>query len=368
MASTELDLFVRESLARGASKESVGQTLASAGWSSEQVTRALGAYADVASGVPVPKPRASLSAREAFLYLVLFASLYLAAWHLGSMLFDLLDYRLPDAADLGNSLRDYSIGPSIRFSTASVIIALPLYLWVARLLARAVSRDPLKRLSPVRRWLTYLTLFLATNTLVCDTITLVYNLLGGELTLRFVLKVVVAAVIAGAIFSYYLLDLRRGEDGKNVDAADKLGRPLAIAAIVVGVATIALAISVMGTPVEQRRVRIDAGRVDDLSKIADAVREYRKEHDMFPPDLAALANKPGVSLRVQDRNGQGMYEYAAVDAKRFRLCARFTTDTAVQRPREYPANLPPWAHGAGRQCFTLRQNPGDEEIPSPIGP
>jgi hypothetical protein len=87
--------FVRESLARGASKESVGQTLASAGWSSEQVTRRARGLCDVASGVPVPKPRASLSAREAFLYLVLFASLYLAAWHLGSLLFDLLDYACP---------------------------------------------------------------------------------------------------------------------------------------------------------------------------------------------------------------------------------------------------------------------------------
>jgi hypothetical protein len=31
------------------------------------------------------------------------------------------------------------------------------------------------------------------------------------LTIRFVLKVLVAAVIAGAIFGYYLLDLRREE-------------------------------------------------------------------------------------------------------------------------------------------------------------
>jgi hypothetical protein len=208
MASTELDLFVRESLARGASKESVGQTLASAGWSSEQVTRALGAYADVASGVPVPKPRASLSAREAFLYLVLFASLYLAAWHLGSLLFDLLDHAFPDDAD---TYRYNIIGDSMRFHTAAVIIALPLYLWMARLLAREVSRDPLKRLSPVRRWLTYLTMFLAVVVLVSDTITLVYNALGGELTERFLLKVLVAAVIGSAIFSYYLLDLRRGE-------------------------------------------------------------------------------------------------------------------------------------------------------------
>jgi uncharacterized membrane protein YraQ (UPF0718 family) len=67
------------------------------------------------------------------------------------------------------------------------------------------------RLSPVRRWLTYLTLFLASTALVCDTITLVYHLLGGEITLRFLLKVLVVAAIAGAIFGYYLSDLRRGE-------------------------------------------------------------------------------------------------------------------------------------------------------------
>ena len=66
-------------------------------------------------------------------------------------------------------------------------------------------------MSAVRRWLTYLTLFVAAAVLVGDMIALVYNLLGGELTLRFVLKVLVAAVIAGTIFGYYLMDLRREE-------------------------------------------------------------------------------------------------------------------------------------------------------------
>jgi len=42
-------------------------------------------------------------------------------------------------------------------------------------------------------------------------ITLVYNVLGGELTVRFVLKVLVAAAIAGSIFGWYLVDLRREE-------------------------------------------------------------------------------------------------------------------------------------------------------------
>ena len=207
--ASDLELFVREALMKGASKEQIAATLGEAGWSSEQVSRALLAYADTAFVVPVPRPRATLSAREAFFYLVLFAALYTAAWSLGSLLFDMLNRVLPDAAD-----QDWVSAralESMRWSTASLIIALPLYLWIARLLAGEVTRDPLARLSPVRRWLTYLTLFLASIALVSDMITLVYHLLSGEITLRFVLKVLVVGAIAGAIFGYYLSDLRRGE-------------------------------------------------------------------------------------------------------------------------------------------------------------
>ena len=51
--------------------------------------------------------------------------------------------------------------------------------------------------------------------LIGDFITLVYNLLGGELTTRFMLKVLTIAVIAGTIFFYYLPDLRL-EDTKPI--------------------------------------------------------------------------------------------------------------------------------------------------------
>ena len=44
-----------------------------------------------------------------------------------------------------------------------------------------------------------------------DLITLVYNVLGGELTVRFVLKVITVAAIASTVFGYYLWDLRREE-------------------------------------------------------------------------------------------------------------------------------------------------------------
>ena len=202
-----LESFVRDALLQGQSKEAIAQALKAAGWGDEQISDELNGYADVAFAVPVPRPRASLSAREAFLYLVLFSTLYFAAWNLGSLLFDLINRAWPDPAT--QLYRDF--GSSMRWSAAAVIIAFPVFAFMSHHLAREVAKQPLKRLSPVRRWLTYLTLFVAAAVLIGDMTALVNNLLGGELTMRFVLKVLVAALIAGGIFGYYLWDLRREE-------------------------------------------------------------------------------------------------------------------------------------------------------------
>jgi len=208
-ATQELERFVRDALAAGASRQEVESALAAAGWTPDQVRGALAAYADVAFPVPVPKPRAQLSAREAFLYLLLFSTLYLSAWHLGSLLFDLVNHAFPDAAEPVYRVR--SLGQSMRWSVASLVVAFPVFAFLARHIGNDVARDPVKRLSPVRRWLTYLTLFIAAGALIGDLIALVYNVLGGEASLRFLLKVAVVGAIAGGVFGYYLGDLRKEE-------------------------------------------------------------------------------------------------------------------------------------------------------------
>jgi len=40
---------------------------------------------------------------------------------------------------------------------------------------------------------------------------IVYNLLGGEITMRFVLRVLTLGTIAGSVFGYFLRDLRKEE-------------------------------------------------------------------------------------------------------------------------------------------------------------
>ncbi|MGV8959440.1 MAG: DUF5671 domain-containing protein [Stenotrophomonas sp.] len=209
--SPELEHFVRDALARGHERAQVTAALLAAGWRREQVHSVLDGWAQVDFPLPVPRPKASLSARETFLYLVLFSTLYFFAYHLGSLLFELIEHALPDAADA--AWRTVRRSASIRWSISALVIALPVFAVMAWHISREVTRDPIKRLSPVRRWLTWLTLFLAATILLGDLTTLVYNVLGGELTVRFALKALVVGVIAGSVFGYYLWDLRH-EEGK----------------------------------------------------------------------------------------------------------------------------------------------------------
>lgn len=207
-ATEELGLFAKEALSRGIEKTAITQAMIEAGWTPEQARVALSAYSDVTFPIPVPRPRPQLSAREAFLYLVLFTTLYMSAYHLGSLLFDLVNRSFPDPAVTRDSRW---VEESMRWSVAYLVITFPAFGFVAHYIGKDVARHPIKRLSPIRRWLTYLTLFIASGALIGDLATLVYSILAGELTTRIVLKVLVVIVIAGTAFGYYLMDLRKEE-------------------------------------------------------------------------------------------------------------------------------------------------------------
>jgi hypothetical protein len=209
-AGDELIDFVRDALGRGVPRVQIEGALRKGGWTSDQIHGALNAFAEIDFPIPVPRARPYLSAREAFIYLVLFGTLYASAYNLGSLTFDFINRAFPDASQTSEGFDEYS-RQSIRWSISCLIVAFPVFLYLSWLTERDISRDPIKRASKVRRWLTYLTLFSAACALLGDFTTLVYNVLGGELTVRFLLKVITVALISGTAFIYYLRDLRQDE-------------------------------------------------------------------------------------------------------------------------------------------------------------
>ena len=206
----ELSGFLKEGLERGLPREQLEEVLLETGWPPDQVRGVLGAFADVTFPIPVPRPKPYLSAREAFVYLVLFSTLYVSAFSLGSLLFQFITRAFPDpSADPAFVLE--ASREAIRWSISLLVVTFPVFVFVSWMNDRAVRGDPSRRLSKVRRWLTYLTLFVAAGILIGDVTGIVYNLLSGEMTTRFVLKVLTVAAIAGSVFGYFLMDLREEE-------------------------------------------------------------------------------------------------------------------------------------------------------------
>jgi hypothetical protein len=208
MADATLLLFVKEALNSGASKADIDKALAEAGWPRHQISNALDMYSEVEFPVPVPVPKAHFSARDTFLYLVMFGMLYVSAYNLGSLLFQFVNLAFPDAAF--EQYREYS-GARIRFSISALIVAFPVFLLISTIIARQINREPAQRLSAIRRWLTYLTLAISSCVIAGDLIYLFNSFLSGELTMRFVLKVLIVGGISGGIFYYYLSEARNDD-------------------------------------------------------------------------------------------------------------------------------------------------------------
>ncbi len=350
--------FVHDALSRGVSREDIAGALEKAGWARKEIAAALDVYVESDLPLPVPRKRVSTSPREAFLLLMLFATLYTAAFQLGSILFNLIDLFLPQAAETAQT----SI-VSLRYGIASTVVAFPIFLFMCSVVAGETARNPGQRTSPVRGWLTYLTLFVASTSVVIDLIALILRFLEGEVTLRFGLKATVVALLAGGAFAYYFRELRRDEVAPPVETGParpaRLGLTALVAAVVV---VLGVAFWFAGSPMKARLLAQDRQRVQDLAAIGRQVERYYSNKGSLPESLGACDINPGTFVEQKvDRVTGRPYQYRVIDATHFEVGANFELPGASGMPEGRPRrpgetaveNERFWAHGAGLQTFRI---------------
>jgi hypothetical protein len=206
--SESLSRYIEAVKAKGASDDFLLGLLREQGWPAKDIYAAFARYYESLTGLPVPARAggAGEAARDAFLYLLAFSTLATWTVALGSLLFTFIDSWFPDPVTRRQPESPYSVSSSM----ACVIVAFPIYLLVMRFILREVESRPEKIESGVRRWLTYSALLIAAGILIGDLITFLTFFLQGELTARFVLKVLTVIAIAGGVFWYYLGSLRKG--------------------------------------------------------------------------------------------------------------------------------------------------------------
>lgn len=197
--------FVREALTLGRSRGDIHVALTDAGWSPQEIAEALASFAATDFNPPVPRPRAHMTARDTFIYLLLFASLTIVTVDLITLVHSILDIALPEPGE-SEWWVEYATD-NIRWSIAALVVATPVFIWMTLFTQRQIAADAGRRRSPVRKWLTYLALFVSALVFFGDAIYVIYSFMSGEATLRFLLKALTVACASAAIFGFYIRDI-----------------------------------------------------------------------------------------------------------------------------------------------------------------
>lgn len=209
---SDLVQFIQEARLQGASDEFTSKLLKDYGWPQREVERAFFEVYEQLTGrpIPVPKGGSGEAARDAFFYLLAFISLALWTQALGQLAFIFIDHLIPDVLDRGYGDPSWQVA----FCLARLMVAYPVYLLVMRQINRELATYREKFFSGVRKWLTYLTLWIVALIAIGTLIAFLTSFLRGELTLRFVLKVLVILLLDGGVLGYYSHWIRREPDTK----------------------------------------------------------------------------------------------------------------------------------------------------------
>jgi hypothetical protein len=347
MIPSSLTTFISHARDKGMDHQTIRMLLLSAGWKEKDIS---GALASETLSMPVPVPSDAGSARDAFLHLLSFATLYTTVISMIVLSFQYIQKLFPDASEMNY----YYDGSSsvVRWSMASIIVAFPLFLFVSRILYKDCATHHEKLSSGVRRWLTYLTLFVTAMTMVGDIITLIFFLLDGELTTRFLLKVISVFVFTGLPFLYYFQTLRMEPGHYAKSSMHVQFRYVAIALVL---SAFVSGFFIVGSPSHGRDVRMDEMRVANLQLITSTVYEWVYGATRYSDEPSRLNPIPPTLIDVQDAGVYQQvsvvdpetnepYEYS-VSGNEFTICATFATELQS----EYGIF---WNHGAGRTCFT----------------
>lgn len=286
------------------------------------------------------KPK--VTPKDFFLWLGAMAALYVSAVSLILLWHQYINVLFPDASEV------YYYDPysgSIRFAIASLIILFPLFVWLMRMVHEDIRHEPYKKELWVRRWLVYITLFVAGATIAGDLIAVVYQFLEGELTARFGLKALTILVILGGGFWYFYEELR-GTWEKEASQSVLIGWVVTV--VVVG--SIVAGFFIIGTPASARLQKIDQQKVQDLQNIQYQIIYYWQSKSMLPETLGQLENPLSGYTVPEDPDGIG-YQYNLGDADSFELCATFNRESSSALSVPVRGANENWEHGVGEHCF-----------------
>jgi hypothetical protein len=208
----ELDLFIKDSIKAGQTPDTIKSVLLQAGWDSNRIQNSLDYYYPADFPVAVPRPKTFASPRLFFLNLFYFLLVYLTVYNVISILFTMLDFYLPDGIGQYGSgaFRARSLREGIQDNVSIILVAAPMIYVTYVTIARAM-RNEKQAIPRIRLILVYFTLFVGACVILGNASLFIYYFLRGELSIRFIIKIVILTVTVLGFYIFYKSELKHDE-------------------------------------------------------------------------------------------------------------------------------------------------------------
>lgn len=224
MDSEKIGHYIKVAREKGADDGLIRSNLLKAGWKEEDINWGF-------SGLdlpPVPKPEITTHVSDsvnqinenytlwdAFEHLLLFISMYVLAFSIAILLHLYISYYVPEIYGSSRDVGSYSDRGLVTGLLASIIVTFPMFSFFFLRVTKRTLENPLLRRLKFRKFLIYLTLMITFVVMLIQIITTVYSFLMGNISLNFILHLLVTIAVSGVIFIYYL---RQVKEDRKVNA------------------------------------------------------------------------------------------------------------------------------------------------------
>lgn len=207
-----INAYIASAREKKVGDDKIKATLIDSGWPEDQVTLALkNAPEDDLLPPPPPPPVAHVGMWTGFLYILFFISLYVLATSVGGIFHQMVDRLMPDIKTTYSYTR--SDNSLLRGFTAAIIVSYPIFVIIALVLKKQLTKQPAVRNLRSRKLLIYITLIGTFLIMLCHVIFSIYSFLSGSLTGNAFLHLLVTFLIAGSIFGFFINEVKY--DRKN---------------------------------------------------------------------------------------------------------------------------------------------------------
>lgn len=289
-------------------------------------------------------PSLNNSAKFAFFYMLLFVTLIFVALSVGMIVFHIID------------AADQSV---LKFAISALIISAPIFYFTIWQIFKNLTAGILPKDSAIRHWLTYFILFVASAVMIGWLIGAINSFLGGEFTIKFILKAITAIFISAIIFTFYFYDIKREEvGGKN----NKIILAYFYCSLAIVIIVFIAGLFFIESPAETRNRKLDNVILQKFDAVDGEIQNYYTDKNKLPDNFEVL--QAGQSYLtdddLKDSSINTVFDYKISSNNSYQLCAIFRASN--KNKNEHDKNMiyddfkDRWPHEAGYQCLEQRVN------------